>query len=457
MLALHRHLRFPRIARTNEDLINTLDWGDFRSTYHDFDNALPEPYRSWLDKMQFKITNEYLNEIRRLCRHGHEEWGDAVTKKWSKITTPLAIAEINAAFELIADCAWDAKTKYFYRNMDKPIIPYALKYRFWFRQVNINNAVEYSNIEALRNLNLPGTPEDNQLNITFYSALMNYQESAAKSKLAKNNVSSRESLPDGSICIKKLNVDEKVSVDLKPFGFSRVGGRTVATSKSSNPVINTIETRTERAEKVPLRFSKENEEALNAEYDKLTDSDFNPVPEISRDPNERSYTPNPELEAAFDSRILLGDWDKIKKFNDKLEQGDYYANDLEEEMSKAIDEYAAKKLEEVKEEFGTLAGAIEVASQTGPQKDALLESVEIVRTYVKDGVKIVERQKHDIPPRENPVEQKQSEVDEINRLNKESWNSFNERIGSPMVPAPDDQKVYKGPGLCPEAVPRSAQ
>ena len=414
MLALHRHLKFPRIARTQEDLINTLDWGSFRSP-RDF-YSLPDPYLSWLNKLQFKITHEYLNEIRRLCRHGHEEWGDAVTKKWTSITTPLAVAEINGAFALLADCAWDPDKKYFYRREDKFLIPYAMKYRFWFTQVEIERANDYSDIGELKSTALK-SPHPVSHAVPFYSAIMGYQE---KFISRRDTVSKQGSFPDpekderpeGMVMVKKINTDSRVDTEIKRFGFSRIKGRTVAAVQSGNPVVNVIETRKAETGKI-LRFTKDNERALDEEYEKLNEADFNPVPDCSRGDLMHDPAVGPE----FDYDMLVRDRDEIEKINFKNEN-DFFGglDDLEERVSKSIDEYAEQKSEEIKEQFdpdqkhrqetdaaaAAIIAAIAVASESfpAPQKDALLESVELVRTYVKDGIKIVERQKHVVPPKD---------------------------------------------------------
>lgn len=101
-----------------------------------FTHALPEKWDNWVNHFEYVIPQHCLKEIHRTAFLAFGEWGmergfDTVIRE---MCLGPAIAFVNVAFSLIADCAYDKETNYFYRKEDKAILKNVLMYRFWGHQ-----------------------------------------------------------------------------------------------------------------------------------------------------------------------------------------------------------------------------------------------------------------------------------------------------------------------------------
>lgn len=101
-----------------------------------YGNELPSPYGSWINEMQYVISPEYKREIRRCAEQALGEWN--IKRPFDTSIREMclgpAIEFVKIAFRLLADCAYDPKTNYYYRKSDKRILSPALLYKFWINQ-----------------------------------------------------------------------------------------------------------------------------------------------------------------------------------------------------------------------------------------------------------------------------------------------------------------------------------
>lgn len=147
MINLKKSLTFPTLVYQGE--INFK--GQIKSKYIDdhitplyrleWDHrytGLPEIYDDWITNKEFAINNNYLLEIRKHCHLaicGLDSIKVGDYNNYSLCLEPM-LAHCYVAFKLLSDCAYDCKTRYFYRGADKVIMPYAMLYKFWSYQIN---------------------------------------------------------------------------------------------------------------------------------------------------------------------------------------------------------------------------------------------------------------------------------------------------------------------------------
>jgi len=101
-----------------------------------FIDDLPEPYNQWMRKMQYAIPAKYLYEIRRCVQMAKVEYN--IYRPFDTAIRDMCldpgIKFVYVAFRLVADCAYDPKTGYFYRGEDKAFLTNALLFKFWMNQ-----------------------------------------------------------------------------------------------------------------------------------------------------------------------------------------------------------------------------------------------------------------------------------------------------------------------------------
>jgi len=151
MLALSNSLHFPSLKYEGDTtfkswgsggrtILFSIDWekfdGKLMTDYHSFVSALPDKWDTWLKNFQFAIPDSYLNEIHRCSRLGLFEWSRQLSFDTSirEMCMKTGDAFIKVAFNLIADCAYDPDTNYFYRGNDKYLLPNVMLYKFWGHQ-----------------------------------------------------------------------------------------------------------------------------------------------------------------------------------------------------------------------------------------------------------------------------------------------------------------------------------
>ncbi len=186
MLGIRNPLFFPRLIRTGEvkfkawsDTAKTtttyeLDWSEsekkkeegyykWYSGYASTDNQanefmyipeLPKKHDDWLKNFTIAIPAHYLETIRSFSRRGLDVWigrypFDTMIRE---ICLKPAIAYIDVAFRLIADCLYDPSTKYFYRGADKILFAHIALYKFWSGQTGgglLERNADFDRLESM--------------------------------------------------------------------------------------------------------------------------------------------------------------------------------------------------------------------------------------------------------------------------------------------------------------------
>ena len=137
------------------DLLKKAEFSKHALTHDSaFPGTLPEEYDGLVKKMIFAIPSSYLKEIRRSSYKALTEWDgdysfDTVIRE---MCLQPAIAHVQVAFRLIADCLYDPATNYFSREPIKIIATQALLYKFWAFQTGRGLIREHANFEVIERL-----------------------------------------------------------------------------------------------------------------------------------------------------------------------------------------------------------------------------------------------------------------------------------------------------------------
>jgi hypothetical protein len=145
-LVFVKNVEFKKLQSGNKTGVYCLDWEKIEGIKHErwanqfpcnpapvtYCDCIPESQKKWVDGMQFLLSEEYLNEIRHCCFKAAEEWER--TRPIDPAINP-ALAYIDTAFHLLADCLFDSETEYYSRSGIKMLAPFILTYRFWAYQI----------------------------------------------------------------------------------------------------------------------------------------------------------------------------------------------------------------------------------------------------------------------------------------------------------------------------------
>lgn len=181
MYKLEKELYFPRLNRIGETTFKS--WGETQKTtniyklnWHwketilrerhvkwlkqnhphldiPFIDDLSEPYNQWMKKMQYALPVKYLHEIRRCAQMANVEYNifRPFDTSISDMCLDPGIKFVYVAFRLVADCAYDPKTEYFYRGEDKAFLTNALLFKFWINQTGRGMVWQYAEMDKLSN------------------------------------------------------------------------------------------------------------------------------------------------------------------------------------------------------------------------------------------------------------------------------------------------------------------
>jgi len=130
-----------------------LDWKD-----HDFEtkpkgriDLLPPHWATWLDACRFSIDGVYQSEVTRHCRSALLDWQlDApFDHRVGEILQQPAVAHVETAFRLLADCLWDEDRMDWQRGHPRLVFLSAALLRFWDGKIP---EVRCARLEDLRTL-----------------------------------------------------------------------------------------------------------------------------------------------------------------------------------------------------------------------------------------------------------------------------------------------------------------
>jgi hypothetical protein len=209
MLHLHKSLLFPTLVYL-EDIkfknlpsnlktsVYKLDWAKIEEiklnqwlkqrpdklSITSFCGTIPDSIKTWIDNMQFVLSEEYLQEIRHCSMKSVEEWDRKRPPAKHGLDPAIApaISYIDTAFHLLADCLYDPETKFYSRSGIKMIAPYTLLYRFWAHQTEYWNITQWTNLPTF--FQLLGCNKD-QETLLFGTAV--YEDLQKHLKLLEKN------------------------------------------------------------------------------------------------------------------------------------------------------------------------------------------------------------------------------------------------------------------------------
>jgi len=171
MFIFSNQLQFPALNltedfHTDKSRIYSLDWHHIDNVKkklwentrqcspspETFQGTLPVEYTVWTDAMRFAIPQGLLEEIRHCSLRASEEWDRRKPEiRWEPLPTRSpAVAYIQKAFNILADCLYDLSTRNYSRDGIKSLVPYALAYRFWCHQTKVDNLLLYTGIDDLK-------------------------------------------------------------------------------------------------------------------------------------------------------------------------------------------------------------------------------------------------------------------------------------------------------------------
>jgi hypothetical protein len=170
MLRLPKNLLFPTLVHLNEVNfkklsskgkigVYRLDWAKINEIKHErwkeqfppssvsFIGSLPEDLRHWVDRMQFALSEDYLQEIRYCSIKAAEEWDRKrpITHGMDPAIGPT-LSFVSTAFHLLSDCLFDPDTEYYSRSGTKAIAPFILSYNFWAYQTEYWQVKQWANL-----------------------------------------------------------------------------------------------------------------------------------------------------------------------------------------------------------------------------------------------------------------------------------------------------------------------
>jgi hypothetical protein len=164
-LVFVKDVEFKKLQSGHKTGVYCLDWTKIEGIKHErwaeqfpcnpapvtYCDCIPESQKKWVDGMQFLLSEEYLNEIRHCCFKAAEEWerNRPITKQGIVPVLHPAIAYIDTAFHLLADCLFDPETEYYSRSGIKMVTPFILTYRFWAYQTTFWNIKQWVNLPEL--------------------------------------------------------------------------------------------------------------------------------------------------------------------------------------------------------------------------------------------------------------------------------------------------------------------
>jgi len=171
MFRFSNQLQFPALNltedfHTDKSRIYSLDWYHIDNvkkklwentrqcspSTETFQGTIPVEYTVWTDAMRFAIPQGLLEEIRHCSLRASEEWDRRKPEiRWEPLPTRSpAVAYIQKAFNILADCLYDNSTRNYSRDGIKSLVPYALAYRFWCHQTKVDNLLLYTGIDDLK-------------------------------------------------------------------------------------------------------------------------------------------------------------------------------------------------------------------------------------------------------------------------------------------------------------------
>ena len=128
-----------------------LDWTKKDTKCSPNQPELSTYYEDVLSNIIYVIDDGYLSEIRRAAWLSIYELNQKrdIDPALKQIYMDPVISYVYEAFRLLADCAFDTSTQYYYRGEHKEILTYLLLYKFWKNQINKNLILKFSRIDEL--------------------------------------------------------------------------------------------------------------------------------------------------------------------------------------------------------------------------------------------------------------------------------------------------------------------
>jgi len=144
-----------------------LDWTNKEKKCNNGNIELPMEYEDVIKQLRYAITDDYLDEIRRVSWLSINEFNviRKLDSSMKKIYLKPAVAYITTAFTLLGDCAFDLNTNFYYRGAYKVILKNLLLYKFWKnqRQITPSMILEFANIPELLTISMDETLTEEQM------------------------------------------------------------------------------------------------------------------------------------------------------------------------------------------------------------------------------------------------------------------------------------------------------
>jgi hypothetical protein len=128
-----------------------LDWSKKTNKCNGGQPELHEYFEHILSEMVFAIDDGYLSEIRRAAWLSIYELNQKrdIDPAIKQIYLDPVISYVYESFRLLADCAFDESTQFYYRGDHKEILTYLLLYKFWKNQISKNLILKFCRIDEL--------------------------------------------------------------------------------------------------------------------------------------------------------------------------------------------------------------------------------------------------------------------------------------------------------------------
>jgi len=177
-------LDWDKVDKTKKE--SFMKWKTTRTSDAKFPGTLPEEYDNWVKQLTFAIPRHYLKEITSNTYKALIEWSSEYpfdTNIREMCLVP-AIGHVYVAFDLIADCLYDATTNYFSRDPKKTITAQVMLYKFWSLQTGrglIRDHAKFDKIEWLAKADSRFSDDSTKFQVrSFFKAIDAYEKELDK-------------------------------------------------------------------------------------------------------------------------------------------------------------------------------------------------------------------------------------------------------------------------------------